>query len=202
MPPGPVLTIQAPRALLDRPDDYRLATRSPSRAAAARELLHRALRAFFEAADAEPVRRGDPDHALVCTWRREPVEPFPIRAVEARLAALRRVRPSDAARARRGTTARGSRPRAGRDRVGDLLDRVQRRTRETPAQEDPAGHPTERGAGAPGADLLHVPSGPTDRAVGRDHQEAGQDSIGRAAPGSTVQAADRGPGGAGKGVGP
>ena len=90
MPTGPFLNIQAPKELLDRLDDYRFATRKPSRAAAARELLDRALTAFFEASAPEPVRPGDPDHALVRARRREPTEPFPIRQVEARLARLKK----------------------------------------------------------------------------------------------------------------
>ncbi len=57
---GPFLNITAPRELLARLDDYRFATRKPSRAAAARELLDRALRTFFEASPAERVGPRDP----------------------------------------------------------------------------------------------------------------------------------------------
>src|SRR6266508_4118118 len=90
MSAGPFLNIEVPRALLDRLDDYRYATRKPSRAEAARELLDRALEAFFEASSAEPVRRGDPDYALVRARRRQPPEALPIREIEARLARLKR----------------------------------------------------------------------------------------------------------------
>jgi hypothetical protein len=89
---GSFLNIKAPKELLDRLDDYRFATRKPSRAEAARELLDCALKTFFEASRPEPVRPGDPDHALVRARRREPVDPLPIRAIEARLARLKRVR--------------------------------------------------------------------------------------------------------------
>ena len=90
MSAGPFLNIKVPRALLDRLDDYRYATRKPSRAEAARELLDRALEAFFEASSAEPIRRGDPDYALVRARRRQPAEALPIREIEARLARLKR----------------------------------------------------------------------------------------------------------------
>ncbi len=89
---GPFLNIKAPKELLDRLDDYRFATRKPSRAEAARELLDRALKAFFEVSDPEPVRRGDPDYALIRARRRQPAEAFPIREIEARLARLKKTR--------------------------------------------------------------------------------------------------------------
>lgn len=89
---GPFLNIKAPKALLERLDDYRFATRKPSRAEAARELLDHALKAFFEVSGAEPVRPGDPDYKLVRARRRERAEPFPIREIEARLARLKRAR--------------------------------------------------------------------------------------------------------------
>ena len=89
---GPFLNIKVPKDLLDRLDDYRFATRKPSRAEAARELVDRALRTFFEASRPEPVRPGDPDHALVRARRRDPIESLPIRAIEARLARLKRAR--------------------------------------------------------------------------------------------------------------
>ncbi len=89
---GPFLNIKAPKDLLDRLDDYRFAMRKPSRAEAARELLDRALRVFFEASRAEPVRAGDPDYALVRARRHQPVDPFPIREIETRLARLKRPR--------------------------------------------------------------------------------------------------------------
>lgn len=92
MSEGPFLNIKAPKDLLDRLDDYRFATRKSSRAAAARELLERALGAFFEASRAEPVRPGDPDYALVRARRRQPADTFPIREVEARLARLKKAR--------------------------------------------------------------------------------------------------------------
>ena len=92
MSEGPFLNIKAPKELLDRLDDYRFATRKPSRAEAARELLDRALKTFFEASRAEPVRRGDPDYRLVRARRRQPAEPFPIREIEARLAQLKRAK--------------------------------------------------------------------------------------------------------------
>ncbi|MBI4590705.1 MAG: hypothetical protein HY725_17915 [Candidatus Rokubacteria bacterium] len=87
---GPFLNIKAPKALLERLDDYRFATRKPSRAEAARELLDRALKAFFDISQPEPVRPGDPDYALVRARRRQPTEPFPIREIEARLARLKK----------------------------------------------------------------------------------------------------------------
>lgn len=87
---GPFLNIKAPKELLDRLDDYRFATRKPSRAAAARELLNQALKAFFEVSRPEPVRPGDPDYALIRARRRQPAEAFPIREIEARLARLKR----------------------------------------------------------------------------------------------------------------
>jgi hypothetical protein len=89
---GPFLNIKAPKELLDRLDDYRFATRKPSRAEAARELLDRALKEFFEVSSAEPVRAGDPDYTLVRTRQREPAEDLPIKAIEARLARLKRAR--------------------------------------------------------------------------------------------------------------
>jgi len=92
MPRGPFLNIKAPKELLDRLDDYRFATRKPSRAEAARELIDRALKAFFEVSAPEPVRRGDPDYALVRARRRDPVDPFPVREIEARLARLKKAR--------------------------------------------------------------------------------------------------------------
>ena len=92
MSAGTFLNIKAPKALLDRLDDYRFATRKPSRAEAARELLDRALKAFFEVSRAEPVRPGDPDYAVVRARRREPVDPLPIRQIEARLVRLKKAR--------------------------------------------------------------------------------------------------------------
>jgi hypothetical protein len=89
---GPFLNIKASRTLMERLDDYRYATRKPSRAEAARELLDWALKAFFEASRAELVRRGDPDYALARARRRQPTEALPIREIEARLARLKRVR--------------------------------------------------------------------------------------------------------------
>ena len=89
---GPFLNIKAPKELLDRLDDYRFATRKPSRAEAARELLDRALKAFFDVSVAEPVRPGDRDYALAHARRRQPTEAFPIREIEARLARLKRAR--------------------------------------------------------------------------------------------------------------
>ncbi len=95
MSAGPFLSIKAPRALLDRLDAYRYATRTRSRAEAARELLDRALDAFFDASRDEPVRRGDPDYALVRARRRQPAEALPIREMEARLARLKKMRNQD-----------------------------------------------------------------------------------------------------------
>ena len=89
---GPFLNIKAPKELLDRLDDYRFATRKPSRAEAARELLDRALKTFFEASRAEPVRPGDPDYRLTRARRKEPAEPLPIREIEARLARLKKAK--------------------------------------------------------------------------------------------------------------
>lgn len=87
---GSFLNIKAPKELLDRLDDYRFATRKPSRAEAARELLDRALEMFFGASRAEPVRPVGPDYRLVLTRRRQPAGPLPIREIEARLARLKR----------------------------------------------------------------------------------------------------------------
>ncbi len=87
---GPFLNIKAPKELLDRLDDYRFATRKPSRAEAARELLDRALTVFFEASRPEPVRPGDPDYRLVRARRRQRADPFPLREIEARLARLKK----------------------------------------------------------------------------------------------------------------
>ncbi len=92
MSEGPFLNIKAPKELMERLDDYRFATRKPSRAEAARELLDRALKAFFEVSQPQPVRPGDPDYALVRSRRRQPVEALPIRQIEARLARLKRAR--------------------------------------------------------------------------------------------------------------
>ena len=92
MSTGPFLNIKAPKELLARLDDYRFATRKPSRAAAARELLDRALKTFFEASRAERVRPEDPDYAVVRSRRREPTEPLPLREIEARLARLKKAR--------------------------------------------------------------------------------------------------------------
>jgi hypothetical protein len=92
MSPGPFLNIKAPKELLERLDEYRFAMRRPSRAEAARELLDRALKAFFEVSDPEPVRRGDPDYALARDRRRQAVEAIPIREIEARLGRLKKAR--------------------------------------------------------------------------------------------------------------
>jgi hypothetical protein len=92
MSSGPFLNIKIPKDLLARLDDYRFAMRKPSRAEAARELVDRALRTFFEASGAEPVRRRDPDYTLVRSRRRDPIEPLPIREIEARLARLKKAR--------------------------------------------------------------------------------------------------------------
>ncbi|MBI3626296.1 MAG: hypothetical protein HY215_09140 [Candidatus Rokubacteria bacterium] len=92
MSEGPFLNIKAPKELMERLDDYRFATRKPSRAEAARELLDRALKAFFEVSQPQPVRPGDPDYALVRSRRRQPAEALPIRQIEARLARLKRAR--------------------------------------------------------------------------------------------------------------
>jgi hypothetical protein len=92
MSEGPFLNIKAPKALMERLDDYRFATRKPSRAAAARELLDHALDLFFETSDPERVRPGDPDYRVVRSRRREPTERFPIREVEKRLARLKKAR--------------------------------------------------------------------------------------------------------------
>lgn len=92
MSSGPFLNIKAPKELLDRLDDYRFATRKPSRAEAARELLDSALKAFFQVSRPEPVRRGDPDYALIRARRRQPAEAFPLREIEARLARLKKAR--------------------------------------------------------------------------------------------------------------
>jgi hypothetical protein len=92
MSSGPFLNIKIPKELLDRLDDYRFATRKPSRAEAARELVDRALRMFFEASGPEPVRPDDPDYRLVRSRRRDPIEALPIREIEARLARLKRAR--------------------------------------------------------------------------------------------------------------
>ena len=89
---GPFLNIKAPKELLDRLDDYRFATRRPSRAEAARELLDRALKAFFEVSRVERVPPGDPDYALVRARGRQPAEALPIREIEARLARLKKAR--------------------------------------------------------------------------------------------------------------
>ena len=92
MTTGPFLNIKAPKELLARLDDYRFATRKPSRADAARELLDRALKTFFEPSRAERVPPEDPDHALVRRRRRAPTEPLPLREIEARLARLKKAR--------------------------------------------------------------------------------------------------------------
>jgi hypothetical protein len=92
MSSGPFLNIKVPKGLMDRLDDYRFATRKPSRAEAARELVDRALKMFFEASGPESVRPGDPDFALVRSRRRDPVDALPIREIEARLARLKKAR--------------------------------------------------------------------------------------------------------------
>ena len=92
MSTGPFLNIKAPKRLLERLDEYRFAMRKPSRAEAARELLDRALKAFFEVSDPEPIRRGDPDYALVRARRRQPADAIPIREIEARLGRLKKAR--------------------------------------------------------------------------------------------------------------
>jgi hypothetical protein len=89
---GTFLNIKAPKELLERLDDYRFATRKPSRAEAARELLDRALKAFFEVSQPEPVSPGDPDYALVRARRRQSAQAFPIREIEARLARLKKAK--------------------------------------------------------------------------------------------------------------
>jgi hypothetical protein len=94
MSSGPFLNIKVPKDLVDRLDDYRFATRKPSRAEAARELVDRALKTFFEASGPEPVRPGDPDHGLVRSRRRDRAEPLPIREIEARQARRRKARAS------------------------------------------------------------------------------------------------------------
>lgn len=92
MTEGPFLNIKAPKELMERLDDYRFVTRKPSRAAAARELLDRALETFFETSSPERVGPEDPDHAIVRSRRRQPAEPFPIREIERRLARLKKAR--------------------------------------------------------------------------------------------------------------
>lgn len=52
--------------------------------------INRALKAFFEVSQPEPVRPGDPDYALVRARRRQPTETFPSREIEARLARLKK----------------------------------------------------------------------------------------------------------------
>jgi len=89
---GPFLNIKAPKELLERLDDYRFAHRKPSRAEAARELLDRALKAFFEMSAPERVREGDPDYTLVRGRRRQPAQAFPVREIEARLARLKKAK--------------------------------------------------------------------------------------------------------------
>jgi hypothetical protein len=89
---GPFLNIKAPKELLERLDDYRFAHRKPSRAEAARELLDRALKAFFEVSPPERVREGDPDYTLVRGRRRQPTQAFPVREIEARLARLKKAK--------------------------------------------------------------------------------------------------------------
>ncbi len=89
---GPFLNIKAPKELLERLDDYRFAHRKPSRAEAARELLDRALKAFFEVSPPERVREGDPDYALVRSRRRQPTQAFPVREIETRLARLKKAK--------------------------------------------------------------------------------------------------------------
>ena len=92
MSSGPFLNIKVPKGLMDRLDDYRFGTRKPSRAEAARELVDRALKTFFEASGPELVRPGDPDFALVRSRRRDPIDALPIRGIEARLARLKKAR--------------------------------------------------------------------------------------------------------------
>ena len=89
---GPFLNIKAPKELLERLDDYRFAHRKPSRAEAARELLDRALKAFFEVSAPERIREGDPDYTLVRGRRRQPAQAFPVREIEARLARLKKAK--------------------------------------------------------------------------------------------------------------
>ncbi len=89
---GPFLNIKAPKELLERLDDYRFAHRKPSRAEAARDLLDRALKAFFEVSVPERVREGDPDYTLVRGRRRQPAQAFPVREIEARLARLKKAK--------------------------------------------------------------------------------------------------------------
>ena len=89
---GSFLNIKAPKTLLERLDDYRFATRKPSRAEAARELLDRALTAYFDTPRIEPVSPGDPDYALVRARRRQPAVALPVRQIETRLARLKRTR--------------------------------------------------------------------------------------------------------------
>ena len=92
MSAGPFLNIKAPKQLLERLDEYRFAMRKPSRAEAARELLDRALKAFFEVSNPEPVRRDDPDYVLARACRGQPVDAIPIREIEARLGRLKKAR--------------------------------------------------------------------------------------------------------------
>lgn len=89
---APARVVRISPALAAPTSHYRFATRKPSRAEAARELLDRALKAFFEVSRAEPVRPGDPDYVVVRARRREPVDPLPIRQIEARLVRLKKAR--------------------------------------------------------------------------------------------------------------
>ncbi len=89
---GPFLNIKAPKELPERLDDYRFARRKSSRAEAARELLDRAPKAFFEVSAPERVRPGDPDYGLVRGRRRQPAQAFPIREIETRLARLKKAK--------------------------------------------------------------------------------------------------------------
>lgn len=59
---------------------------------APKELLDRALKAFFEVSAPERVREGDPDYTLVRGRRRQPARAFPVREIEARLARLKKAR--------------------------------------------------------------------------------------------------------------
>ena len=69
MSKGPFLNIKIPKELLARLDDYRFATRKPSRAEAARELVDRAIDHVLRGIRA---RAGSPGGPGLCPRARPP----------------------------------------------------------------------------------------------------------------------------------
>ena len=86
----PFLNTRVRRTGIEGLSDSRLTRRTPFQAAGARQMADQTCPPSLEGSNPEPVRRGDPDHALVRSRRRDPVATLPLREIGARLARLRK----------------------------------------------------------------------------------------------------------------